>query len=81
MEERKFNPDLRDLLEDEEGNQISRYSLVTATAKLARQISDEINEKPADERKNMTEKPVTTALNKLIDGEYTIEEPLEIKEL
>ncbi len=81
MAEKKFNPDLRNLLETEDGNQVSRYSLVTATAKLARQISDETNEKPVDERKNITEKPVSVALGKLLDGEYKIEEPIEIREL
>lgn len=81
MADKKFNPDLRDLLETEDGNQVSRYSLVTATAKLARQISDETNEKPVDERKNITDKPVSVALGKLLDGEYKIEEPIEIREL
>ena len=81
MADKKFNPDLRDLLETEDGNQVSRYSLVTATAKLARQISDETNEKPVDERKSITDKPVSVALGKLLDGEYKIEEPIEIREL
>ncbi|MCQ2489573.1 MAG: DNA-directed RNA polymerase subunit omega [Clostridia bacterium] len=72
-----FNPDLRDLLVDENGNQISRYSLVTATAKLAREISDEA----CENHEIITEKPVSTALDKLLAGEYTIEEPAEIKEL
>ncbi len=72
-----FNPDLRDLLVDENGNQISRYSLVTATAKLAREISDEA----CKNREIITEKPVSTALDKLLAGEYEIEEPAEIREL
>ena len=29
----------------------------------------------------LTEKPVSLALEKLLDGEYTIEEPLEIRDL
>lgn len=77
-ENKKFNPDLRELLSGPNGDQtISRYSLVTATAKLARQISDE-----ADEKKEIIiEKPVTLALDKLLNGEYTIEEPEEIRNL
>ncbi len=76
-EKKMFNPDLRELLTDEDGNQISRYSLVTATAKLAREISD----KAAEDHEIITEKPVSTALDKLLSGEYTIEEPAEIREL
>lgn len=77
-ENKKFNPDLRELLAGPDGDQtISRYSLVTATAKLARQISDE-----ADANKEIIiEKPVTLALDKLLCGEYTIEEPEEIRNL
>lgn len=76
-ENKKFNPDLREVLTDENGNQISRYSLVTATAKLAREIAT----KAAEEEEIITEKPVSTALEKLIDGEYSIVEPIEIREL
>lgn len=53
---------------------ISRYSLVTATAKLARSISD----KNLEDKVVTTEKPVSTALNALLDGDYTIIEPEEI---
>lgn len=76
-ENKRFNPDLRNLLKGEGGHSISRYSLVTATAKLARQISDDAAEK----HEIITEKPVSTALGKLLDGEYAIEEPAEIKVL
>lgn len=76
-ENKRFNPDLREILHDGEAHQISRYSLVTATAKLAREISD----KAADDHEIVTEKPVSTALDKLLSGEYTIEEPEEIKDL
>lgn len=77
-ENKKFNPDLRNLLNGEHGEKhISRYSLVTATAKLAREISEENEEK--DEL--VTEKPVSAALEKLLDGEYVIEEPDEIKDI
>lgn len=53
---------------------ISRYSLVTATAKLAREISD----KNLEEKVVTTEKPVSDALNQLLDGQYKIVEPEEI---
>ena len=53
---------------------ISRYSLVTATAKLARDISD----KNLEDKVITTEKPVSDALNKLIAGDYKIIEPDEI---
>ncbi len=72
-----FNPELTDLLKGEHGERISRYSLVSATAKLAREISDD-----AVRRKEiLTEKPVSMALEKLLDKEYTIVEPDEIKNL
>lgn len=78
MADNNFNPDLKELLNGEDGTKtVSRYSLVSATAKLAREISDEANM----EGEILTEKPVTLALNKLLDGEYTIEEPLEIRDL
>ena len=53
---------------------ISRYSLVTATAKLAREISD----KNLEDKVITTEKPVSDALNQLLEGEYKIVEPDEI---
>ncbi len=74
---KRFNPDLREILHDGEAHQISRYSLVTATAKLAREISD----KASEEHEIIMEKPVSTALDKLLSGEYEIEEPEEIKDL
>ena len=78
MKEQTFNPDLKELLYGENGEKkVSRYSLVSATAKLAREISDEANM----EGEILTEKPVSLALEKLLDGEYTIEEPLEIRDL
>ena len=78
MKEQTFNPDLKELLYGENGEKnVSRYSLVSATAKLAREISDDANM----EGEILTEKPVSLALEKLLDGEYTIEEPLEIRDL
>ena len=77
-EERNFNPDLSPVLEGKPGGgRTSRYSLCTATAHLARQSAD----KASEEGEILTEKPVTTALNKILDGEYTIVEPDEIKYL
>lgn len=65
-----LNQDLSKILA---GN-ISRYSLVTATAKLAREISD----KNLEDKVITTEKPVSDALNQLLEGEYKIVEPDEI---
>lgn len=66
-----FNPDLRNVLKDH----TSRYSLVTAVAKRAREIS-------ADAQENgdiLTEKPVSLALDEIITGKYEIVEPEEIR--
>ena len=66
-----FNPDLQGVLK----NHLSRYSLVVATAKRAREIADE-----AEENKEIiTEKPVSMALEQILDGEDTIVEPEEIR--
>ena len=68
-----FNPDLRGVLK----NHLSRYSLVTATAKRAREISEQ-----AEENKIiMTEKPVSVAIDEIIKGEYVIVEPEEIRNI
>ena len=66
-----MNPDLRLLLQ---GN-ISRYSLVTATAKRAREIVEESEE--AGEI--MEEKPISLAIEELLNHEYRIVEPDEIR--
>lgn len=68
-----LNPDLRDLLK----NNTSRYSLVTAVAKRAREISEtpELNEKCG------TEKPVTYALDEFLSGKLEISEPEEIRNI
>ena len=68
-----FNPDLRGLLK----NHLSRYSLVTATAKRARVIA----EKAEAEKNPMTEKPVSVALDELLKGDYVIVEPEEIRNI
>ncbi len=68
-----LNPDLRSILTDH----LSRYSLVIATAKLARRVVEDAEESG----EILEEKPVTIALNKILDGEYEIEEPEEIRNL
>ena len=68
-----FNPDLSGVLK----NHLSRYSLVTATAKRAREIAEDANE----DGEILTEKPVSLALDEILDGEYVIVEPEEIRNL
>lgn len=68
-----LNPDLRELLKDH----TSRYSLVTAVAKRAR----EITENPELAEKCGTEKPVSYALEEFIDGKLLIREPEEIRNI
>ena len=68
-----LNQDLSKVLA---GN-ISRYSLVTATAKRAREIAEE-----AEENKVIiTEKPVSLALEEILEGDYVIVEPEEIRNI
>lgn len=68
-----FNPDLRNVLK----NHLSRYSLVTATAKRAREIAED-----AEANKiAMTEKPVSVALAEILNGDYVIVEPEEIRNI
>lgn len=69
----KFNPDLKNVL----SNHMSRYSLVRATAKRAREISEEAEE----EKIILTEKPVSIAIDEIINGEYSIVEPEEIRNI
>lgn len=68
-----LNPDLRELLKDN----TSRYSLVTAVAKRAREIAEtpELNEKCG------TEKAVTFALDEFLSGKLEICEPEEIRNI
>lgn len=66
-----FNPDLKKLLK----NCNSRYSLVVATAKRAREIRD-------DAIKNevlLNTKSVSTAIDEILDGKYVVDEPAELK--
>lgn len=67
----KFNPSLKKIL----SNHMSRYSLVRATAKRAREIANEAEE----EKIILTEKPVSIALDEILKGEYEIVEPEEIR--
>ncbi|MCI6245354.1 MAG: DNA-directed RNA polymerase subunit omega [Eubacterium sp.] len=66
-----FNPDLKKLLK----NCNSRYSLVVATAKRAREIREEAvkNEVLLDD------KSVSLAIDEILDGKYVVEEPSELK--
>lgn len=68
-----LNPDLRDLLK----NHTSRYSLVIATAKRAREISEAAEEN----HEIMTEKPVSLAINEIVEGKYVVVEPEEIRDI
>lgn len=69
----KFNPDLSSVL----SNHMSRYSLVRATAKRAREISEEAEEDGII----LIEKPVSIAIDEIIEGKYKIIEPDEIKNI
>lgn len=68
-----FNPDLRNVLK----NRTSRYSLVTAVAKRAREIAAEAEEKG----EILDEKPVSIALDEIISGKYEVVEPEEIRNI
>lgn len=65
-----MNPDLRLLLKGD----ISRYSLVTAVAKRARDIVSEAKE----ENEIIEEKPISMAVDELLEGKFEIVEPKEI---
>lgn len=68
-----FNPDLRNVLK----SNVSRYSLVTAVAKRAREIA------LAAEENNeiLDEKPVSLALDEIISGKVEIVEPEVIQNI
>lgn len=68
-----FNPDLSNVLK----NHLSRYSLVTATAKRARTISDEALEN----EEIIVEKPVSLALDEIVEGKFKVVEPEEIRNI
>ncbi len=71
--EMKFNPDLSSVLKDH----TSRYSLVIATAKRARAISDQAIESG----ESIIEKPVSIALGEFLSGDYVLVEPEEIRNI
>ncbi len=66
-----FTPDIKKML----GNVSSRYSLVLGTAKRARAIRDDYNER----EEFIPEETVSTAIRQIYDGKYVIDEPKEIK--
>ncbi len=68
-----FNPDLRNVLK----NNVSRYSLVTAVAKRAREIALEAEENG----EILDDKPVSLALDEIILGKIEIVEPDEIQNI
>ncbi|MBE6746223.1 MAG: DNA-directed RNA polymerase subunit omega [Ruminococcaceae bacterium] len=68
-----LNPNLKEILKDK----TSRYSVVIAVAKRAREISED---KDMAEKIG-TEKPVTYALDELIEGKLRIVEPEEIRNI
>ena len=68
-----FNPDLRNVLK----NNVSRYSLVTAVAKRAREISEEAEANG----EILDDKPVSLALDEIILGKIEIVEPDEIQNI
>ncbi len=65
--------DLRPLLKDN----ISRYSLCTAVAKRARDITAQANEA----KEILEENPVSIAVDELNAGMYAVYEPTELKRL
>ncbi len=68
-----FNPDLRNVLK----NRTSRYSLVSAVAKRAREISIEAQEN----EEILNDKPVSIALDEIINGKFEVVEPEEIRNI
>lgn len=68
-----LNPDLRELLK----NHVSRYSLVSAVAKRAREIS----ENPELRERCGTEKPVSYAFDEFYCGKLSVREPEEIRNI
>ena len=55
----------------------SCYSLVIAVAKRAREISEQAEE----EKRIITEKPVSIAIGEIMEGKYAIVEPEEIRDI
>ena len=68
-----FNPNLA----KGSANHLGRYSLVIATAKRAREISEEAEANG----EILTEKPVSLALEEIVQGKIKVIEPEEIRYL
>lgn len=62
-----INIDMKPLLK----GGISRYSLVVGVAKRSREIADEAK----DRKEIIVEKPVSLAVDELLEGKFTINEP------
>ena len=69
-----LNPDLRELLAKDD---MSRYSLVIATAKRAREIAENA-EKNHD---IIIQKTVTIALEEILRGDYTLTESPDLEKI
>ena len=69
----KFNPSLQGVLTDH----LSRYSLVIATAKRAREIAEAAEENG----EILTEKTVSLALEEIVEGKIKVIEPEEIRNI
>jgi len=68
-----LNVDVRPVL----GKNISRYSLVTAVAKHARDLVDDAE---AD-RRTLVGKPVSISLGDFLEKKYAVLEPEEIRDI
>ena len=68
-----LNIDVRPVL----GKSISRYSLVTAVAKHARDLVDDAE----GDRRTLLGKPVSLSLNDFLDKKYAVLEPEEIRDI
>ncbi|MBE6717053.1 MAG: DNA-directed RNA polymerase subunit omega [Ruminococcaceae bacterium] len=62
-----INIDMKPLLK----GGISRYSLVVGVAKRSREIADEAN----DRNEKLVDKTVSLAVDELLEGKFTINEP------
>lgn len=62
-----INIDMKPLLK----GSISRYSLVVGVAKRSREIADEAN----DRNEKLVDKTVSLAVDELLEGKFTINEP------
>ena len=70
-----INIDLKPMLK----GGISRYSLCVAVAKLSRQINDEAVERKEKDKILLEEKPVSLAVEDILEGKYEIHESEDIK--